>query len=74
MDNQDPALKNRGTYILLAIFLGFLGMHNVYAGRTVPAVIQFILGITGIGITLSLAWALVDIFTVKEDGWGREFL
>lgn len=74
MDNQEPALKNRGTYILLAIFLGVFGMHNIYAGRTWVGVIQFLLTTTGIGTSLSLAWAIVEIFTVKEDAWGRKFL
>lgn len=74
MDNQEPALKNRGTYILLAIFLGVFGMHNIYAGRTWVGVIQFFLTTTGIGASLSLVWAIVEIFTVKEDAWGRKFL
>lgn len=74
MDNQEPALKNRGTYILLAIFLGVFGMHNIYAGRTWVGFIQFLLTTTGIGASLSLSWAIVEIFTVKEDAWGRKFL
>ena len=35
-----PGQKSRTVYILLAFFLGTLGVHNFYAGRIVQGVVQ----------------------------------
>ncbi len=35
--------KSRLTFILLGLFLGFLGAHNVYIGRPLKGVMQLIL-------------------------------
>ncbi len=74
--------KSRVAYILLGLFLGGLGIHNFYAGRTSPAVIQLlgtlislatlwlilpIFILMGIGI-----WVLVDICTVTTDSQGKK--
>ncbi len=40
--------KNRLIFVLLAVFLGFLGFHNYYAGHKIRALCQFLLGICGI--------------------------
>jgi TM2 domain-containing membrane protein YozV len=67
--------KSRTAYILLGVFLGGLGIHNFYAGRTVQALVQLlitvltgwlILPLLGVGI-----WAIVEVCTVKTDGKGR---
>ncbi|MCQ2378242.1 MAG: TM2 domain-containing protein [Victivallaceae bacterium] len=61
------AQKSRLTYILLAIFLGWLGVHDFYAGRT------------GMGILCLLTlggWyviVLLEILFVKSDGRGILF-
>ena len=73
--------KSRILYQVLALFLGQLGIHNFYAGRTVIACIQ--LAITIIGNIIAIAvldasggvgpviiWAIIEIFAVKKDGRG----
>lgn len=61
------AQKSRLTYILLAIFFGWLGVHDFYAGRT------------GMGILCLLTlggWyviVLLEIIFVKSDGRGILF-
>lgn len=50
--------KSRGLYIILGLFLGGLfGIHNFYAGRYSPAVLQLI-------ITLVIGWLIIPIFVV----------
>jgi len=66
-----PGSKKRLTYILLGFFFGVIGIHNFYAGRTAPAVIQLVLGITVIGMLVTGLWALIDICVVTEDGKGQ---
>ena len=46
--------------VLLAFFLGTLGIHNFYLGYTTKGVIQLVLTITVIGIFVSGPWALID--------------
>jgi TM2 domain-containing membrane protein YozV len=65
-----PKPKSRVAYILLAVFLGCFGVHNFYAGRVVPGVIQLLVTILS-GFILSFAtwiWAVVEAATVKADG------
>ena len=76
--------KKKGTYQLLALLLGSLGIHNFYAGRTLIAVIQLLLTIAGTIVVVGFTgkgfpggpaarWALIEIFAVKKDGKGLPF-
>lgn len=69
--------KQRIVYILLAIFLGSLGIHNFYAGYTNRAVTQLLLILlTGWLILPILAvgiWVLVEICTIDRDADGVLF-
>jgi TM2 domain-containing membrane protein YozV len=65
-------------YIILALFLGQLGVHNFYAGRISPAVAQLL--ITALSIPLMCVvvgfvtvwipwvWAIIEIIVVDRDG------
>lgn len=69
---------SRGTYIILGIFFGLLGIHNFYAGRNMIGFIQlfcavFIGWLTGFILSFGVAvWVLVELFTVTHDGSGRQ--
>lgn len=70
--------KRRMLYVLLAILIGTLGVHNFYAGRTGPAVAQLLMTIGGglLGLPLFLLvvlWAIGDMIAVTEDGEGVRF-
>ncbi len=77
---HDYIPKSRLAYILLALFLGTLGVHNFYAGRTGAGVAQLMITIfsfplmcAGIGfatIFIPLVWSLVEIVAVDRDGDG----
>lgn len=67
-----PAGKSKQTYMLLAIFLGSLGIHNFWAGNEEKAKVQLIVGLVGgfcccgIGSLISWITAIMDVSKVKE--------
>lgn len=74
---DDSEQKSFWIYLLLAFFLGSLGLHDFYAGYTKHGVIKLVL-------TLALAWLIVpaifvciwtiyDMCTVREDANGVPF-
>lgn len=78
-----PPACSRLVYIVLAIFLGWLGIHNFVAGLTGRGWTQLIISIVGIvlgfctfGVTTVIAilitfvWSLIDIVTIKSDARG----
>ncbi len=74
--SETPA-KQRIVYILLALFLGTLGVHNFYAGRTGVAVTQLLITLLLGWLVLPLAavgiWVIVEMCTVTKDASGRAF-
>jgi TM2 domain-containing membrane protein YozV len=70
--------RSRTAYILLGVFLGLLGIHNFYAGRTGPGVVQLLITLISfplmficigfVTIFIPAIWALVEIIVVDEDG------
>ena len=71
----EPA-KSRVVYILLALFLGGLGINNFYAGYTTKGVIQLLISLLSLGF-LSLIvwiWCIIEIITVKQDAKGVAFV
>ena len=69
--------KSRRTYQCLALFLGAVGAHNFYAGRTYCGLAQLLttllLGWLVIPIVGIWIWTIVEICTVKCDGDGLRF-
>jgi TM2 domain-containing membrane protein YozV len=64
--------KSKVAFVLLGVFLGSLGIHNFYIGRTKQGVIQLLITVLSAG-TLSLVswiWAIVDICNVNADASG----
>ena len=66
---------SRTAYILLAIFLGYLGVHNFYAGYIGKGVAQLLITLLSAGFLsiVSFIWAVVDICTVQTSADGRPF-
>lgn len=67
--------KSRGIYIILALFFGCFGVHNLYAGRYRTGGIQILVTILGmlviIGPLITAVWSLIECFTVTTDGKGQ---
>lgn len=64
--------KSHFVYIMLALFLGGVGFHNLYARRYGSGFIQFLLGITVIGGIISVPWSLLEMLFVGKDGNGKK--
>lgn len=72
--NKNAAARHtRLIYIVLAIFLGALGIHNFYAGRNKQGLIQLLITVLSFGMLgiISWVWAIFDIITVTTDGAGN---
>lgn len=50
--------------LLLAFFLGPLGIHNFYLGYTTKGIIQLVLTLTFIGVIVSGIWAFIDFIMI----------
>jgi TM2 domain-containing membrane protein YozV len=66
----DANKKEAVVAYLLAFFLGLLGCHNFYLGRTGVAIAQLILTITLVGIIITMIWVLIETFLIH--GWVRD--
>ena len=53
--------KSIAAYLLLCWFLGFIGAHRYYAGKTGSAIAMTILTITFVGIIVTSIWAFIDL-------------
>ena len=65
---------NKIAYGLIAIFLGYLGIHRFYAGKWVSGVLYIILTLTIIGAIITSILGLVEgiiAFTREDDGYGN---
>jgi hypothetical protein len=71
----DTAAKNRTTFIVLGVLLGFLGAHNFYAGYKKKAIAQLCISIftAGFAIPMTWIWAVIDVCTINRDSAGKNF-
>lgn len=70
--------RRRLVYALLAIFLGFTGLHNYYARHWLTGLLQLLLSIAtlllGFGVIAPWLWAMVEAVVVRKDGYGMDML
>ena len=61
-----PSQKSKLAAGLLGIFLGSLGIHNFYLGRTTRGVIQLLITVftLGWGAAVTGVWALVEAILI----------
>jgi TM2 domain-containing membrane protein YozV len=74
------ARKNRVVYVLLGLFLGFLGVHSFYAGyyrrgaaQAALSVFSWWLFSQGYGSLLSWVWAVIEVCIITKDADGVQF-
>ena len=68
--------KSRGTYIVLGLLLGGLGIHNFYIGRNGVAVVQLVIGLISpclffIPLVAVYIWVIGELIAIKRDGKGH---
>lgn len=70
----EQEVKNQGKGMIIAYilwyFLGMLGGHRFYMGRTGSAIAQLVLTITVLGIFVTFIWWIVDAFLLHT--WVKE--
>ena len=55
--------------LLLAFFLGPLGIHNFYLGYTTKGIIQLVISLTAVGLIVTGIWAFIDfIMLIMRSG------
>ncbi len=69
------ANKSRLAYVLLGVFLGYLGIHNFYAGRTGIGIAQLLISVLtcAYGIPITFIWAIIEVIAITKDGDGNPF-
>lgn len=77
-DNQQNIVaipKSRVTYVIFALLLGGLGIHNFYAGYTGKAVAQLLISIFSAGFLglIVYIWAVIEAISVTKDANGVDF-
>ncbi len=58
--------KSTGATYLLWFFLGFLGAHRFYLGRTGSAIVQLLMCLSVIGIIPLAFWWVIDAFRIPD--------
>lgn len=80
LDNENLSSlpsKRRSIYILLALFLGYFGIHNFYAGYIRRGLSQFItllMSVLTMYFFVSWLWALIEACTVTRDANNRPMI
>ena len=55
--------------VILAFFLGTLGVHNFYLGYTTKGIIQLVISLTVVGLIVTGIWAFIDfIMLIMRSG------
>lgn len=77
-DAPETAPKRLALFLAAGFLLGFLGVHNFYAGYRGTAVAQLLLTLTlyslGFGLIATWLWALLELLVVHSDHRGRRMV
>jgi len=72
---MDTSEKNRTATFLFAFFLGTLGIHRFYVGKTGSGIAMLLLTLSILGLLVTGVWALIDWIMVAsgsfKDGEGK---
>jgi TM2 domain-containing membrane protein YozV len=70
-----PDAKQKSTFIILGILLGFLGAHSFYAGYRRKAFVQLGISVLTVGFAcpMTWVWAIIDVLTIEVDSKGVKF-
>ena len=64
--------KSRMTYVLLDLFFGIFGIHNMYAGFVGTGILQLILSCTVFGLAITIPWCILELLFQSKDAFGRK--
>lgn len=61
--------KSKLVAFLLAFFIGTLGIHRFYVGKTGTGIAIFLLSISFIGLFISSVWVFIDWILILTDNF-----
>jgi TM2 domain-containing membrane protein YozV len=67
--NKATSPKSRLVAFLLAFFLGTLGIHRFYVGKTGSGVAMLLISFTFVGLLVTGIWNLVDWIVILCGGF-----
>ena|SRR5215510_4337605 len=66
--------KSRGVYAALGLLFGGFGVHNFYAGRINPGIMQLLFMMSTFWLCFPIfviwLWAVIEVIVVDQDGRG----
>ena len=87
MGEAGNGAKSRGLYIILGLFFGGWGVHNFYASRFGAGAGECIYAVVVLGLVFACGdpavlllmlpiwiWVLIELFTVRTDGYNRPMI
>ena len=70
-----PPVKNQSATLVIAFFLGTLGIHDFYNGRILYGALKLIFTLTGVLALVSWIWWIIDLVRIIKgtytDKYGR---
>ncbi|MEA4862278.1 MAG: NINE protein [Victivallaceae bacterium] len=77
-EKEEPP-REAVVFVLLAVFLGWLGVHDFYAGYESKGITKLMISLGGLflfglGPVISMIMAIFDAVKVKQDANGRKFI
>lgn len=74
--NKYTSPRKKRDVIILALFLGFIGVHDFYTGNTKNGIIKLLLSLSAILSPIATLWTVFDLFKIASgdytDGQGRK--
>ncbi len=67
--------KDKVVYAMLGCLLGYLGIHNFYAGYVGRGIAQLLISVLSMGFLffIPMIWAIVEVCTIEYDAYGIPF-
>lgn len=66
---KEVSEKKRLVAFLLAFFLGTLGIHRFYVGKTGSGVAMLLISFTFLGLIVTGIWAFIDWIVILSGGF-----
>ncbi len=66
LDPPHSPAKSQLVALVLAVTLGYLGVHRLYLGYITIGIIQLLLTLSGIGFIISYVWAIIDAINIAR--------